>query len=77
MVRIHHRHLPIWNLVAHRFRCLGWVRRGGRYMTAEEDAVEVSDISTDYFGKALLKAGYQYYGTEPMYSGLLKSHYQT
>lgn len=40
-------------------------------MTPEEDAAKDTDTSVDYFGKALLKAGYQYYGSEPLYSGMI------
>lgn len=28
------------------------------------------DTAVDYFGKQLLAAGYNYYGNEPMYSGI-------
>jgi len=36
----------------------------------EEDKGDEWDDSIDYFGKALTQAGFEYYGTEPMYSGL-------
>ena len=29
-----------------------------------------TDTAIDYFGKQLLAAGYNYYGNEPMYSGI-------
>lgn len=45
------------------------MQRGGRYMRKEEDDAHLTDTSVDYFGKALLRAGYQYYGSEPLYSG--------
>jgi DNA-directed RNA polymerase I subunit RPA2 len=34
------------------------------------DSDESTETSVDYFGKALQRAGYQYYGSEPMYSGI-------
>ncbi|KAL8430783.1 hypothetical protein Efla_004019 [Eimeria flavescens] len=50
----------------------GYVLRGGRYRTPEEEAAaqEQGDTPVDYFGKALLASGYQYYGKEELYSGV-------
>ncbi|CDJ66822.1 DNA-directed RNA polymerase I subunit RPA2, putative [Eimeria necatrix] len=50
----------------------GYVLRGGRYRTPEEEveAQEQGDTPVDYFGKALLASGYQYYGKEELYSGV-------
>ncbi|PFH35445.1 DNA-directed RNA polymerase I RPA2 [Besnoitia besnoiti] len=50
----------------------GWVKRGERYRTPEEErqAQQEPETPVDYFGKALLRAGYQYYGTEELYSGV-------
>lgn len=38
--------------------------KSGIYRFSEEDT------AVDYFGKQLLAAGYNYYGNEPMYSGI-------
>ncbi|CBZ50178.1 DNA-directed RNA polymerase,related [Neospora caninum Liverpool] len=50
----------------------GWVKRGERYRTPEEErqAEDEPETPVDYFGKALMRAGYQYYGTEELYSGV-------
>ncbi|CDJ31653.1 DNA-directed RNA polymerase I subunit RPA2, putative [Eimeria mitis] len=50
----------------------GYVLRGERYRTPEEEAIaqEQGDTPVDYFGKALLASGYQYYGREELYSGV-------
>ncbi|EPR58357.1 DNA-directed RNA polymerase I RPA2, partial [Toxoplasma gondii GT1] len=50
----------------------GWVKRGERYRTPEEErqAQDEPETPVDYFGKALMRAGYQYYGTEELYSGV-------
>ncbi|KAL8275095.1 hypothetical protein Esti_000974 [Eimeria stiedai] len=50
----------------------GYVMRGERYRTPEEEAIEEAhgDTPVDYFGKALLASGYQYYGKEELYSGV-------
>ncbi|CDJ61667.1 DNA-directed RNA polymerase I subunit RPA2, putative [Eimeria maxima] len=50
----------------------GYVLRGERYRTPEEEALaqEQGDTPVDYFGKALLASGYQYYGREELYSGV-------
>lgn len=39
--------------------CIGYVLRGGRYRTPEEDLIaqEQGDTPVDYFGKALLASG--------------------
>ncbi|GIX64657.1 DNA-directed RNA polymerase I RPA2 [Babesia caballi] len=55
----------------------GWEERGGRYMTPEEDAAATEDDVVDYFGKTLLQAGYNYYGTESMYCGTLGTEIKT
>ncbi|PHJ17875.1 dna-directed rna polymerase i subunit [Cystoisospora suis] len=58
----------------------GWVKRGERYRTPkeEEQAEKEAEKPVDYFGKALMRAGYQYYGTEELYSGVygvpIKAH---
>ncbi|CDI86560.1 DNA-directed RNA polymerase I subunit RPA2, putative [Eimeria praecox] len=50
----------------------GYVLRGGRYRTPDEEAIaeKQGDTPVDYFGKALLASGYQYYGKEELYSGV-------
>ncbi|KAK2198336.1 bifunctional RNA polymerase [Babesia duncani] len=47
----------------------GWEERGKKY----HDELQYTDQDdvVDYFGKTLLHAGYEYYGTEPMYCGTL------
>ncbi|CDR95040.1 DNA-directed RNA polymerase, beta subunit, putative [Babesia bigemina] len=55
----------------------GWEERGGRYMTEEEEAAQTEDDVVDYFGKTLLQAGYDYYGTESMYCGTLGTEIKT
>lgn len=40
-------------------------------MSAEEELSKTEDDVVDYFGKTLLQAGYEYYGTESMYCGTL------
>ncbi|OEH75404.1 DNA-directed RNA polymerase I subunit [Cyclospora cayetanensis] len=49
-----------------------YVLRGERYRTPEEEAIAEAqgDTPVDYFGKALLASGYQYYGREELYSGV-------
>lgn len=42
----------------------------GRYMDATPFQFSENDRAVDYFGEQLVKAGYHYYGSEPMYSGI-------
>ncbi|GFE54518.1 DNA-directed RNA polymerase I subunit [Babesia ovis] len=55
----------------------GWEERGGRYMSEAEEASKTEDDVVDYFGKTLLQAGYDYYGTESMYCGTLGTEIKT
>ncbi|KAK1938441.1 putative DNA-directed RNA polymerase, beta subunit [Babesia divergens] len=55
----------------------GWEERGQRYMSAEEELSKTEDDVVDYFGKTLLQAGYEYYGTESMYCGTLGTEIET
>lgn len=48
----------------------GFTRRGNQYMTSAQLKNYKYDNPVDYFGKTLLNAGYQYYGTEPLHSGI-------
>lgn len=41
----------------------------------DEEMEEVDVV--DYFGKSLIKSGYEYYGTESMYCGTLGTEIQT
>ncbi|EDO06154.2 DNA-directed RNA polymerase Rpb2 domain 6 family protein [Babesia bovis T2Bo] len=55
----------------------GWEERGFRYMSKEEELSKTEDDVIDYFGKTLLQAGYDYYGTESMYCGSLGTEIRT
>ncbi|KAI9292562.1 putative DNA-directed RNA polymerase I subunit RPA2 [Neoconidiobolus thromboides FSU 785] len=48
--------------------------KAGALHGLEQDATPFTfnekDTATDYFGEQLIKAGYNYYGNEPMYSGI-------
>eukprot|EP01054_Gregarina_sp_Poly1_P002617 Gregarina_sp_Poly_1__2616@NODE_170_length_12067_cov_151_813333_g151_i0_p5_GENE_NODE_170_length_12067_cov_151_813333_g151_i0NODE_170_length_12067_cov_151_813333_g151_i0_p5_ORF_typecomplete_len309_score30_63RNA_pol_Rpb2_6/PF00562_28/2_2e51RNA_pol_Rpb2_7/PF04560_20/4_4e27_NODE_170_length_12067_cov_151_813333_g151_i032254151 len=56
----------------------GWTRRGRRYMTEDELKEYKTESPVDFFGKSLLRKGYQYYGCEALYSGIygveMKAH---
>ena len=41
-----------------------------RYHSLTSSRFTEEDTAVDYFGEQLLAAGYNYYGNEPMYSGI-------
>ncbi|AFZ81233.1 DNA-directed RNA polymerase subunit beta, putative [Theileria equi strain WA] len=54
----------------------GWNERGQKYASDDEGDDTNHDDVVDYFGKTLLMAGYDYYGTEAMYCGTLGTEIQ-
>jgi len=47
----------------------------GFYQDATPFQFDEKNTAVDYFGQQLIKAGYNYYGNEPMYSGILGTEF--
>ena len=47
----------------------------GIYQDASPFKFDENTTALDYFGKQLLQAGYNYYGNEPLYSGVLGTEF--
>jgi DNA-directed RNA polymerase I subunit RPA2 len=48
----------------------------GIYQDATPFRFDEKNMAVKYFGEQMLKAGYSYYGTEPMYSGVLGTEFK-